>query len=85
MVDDKNTRFSKHTGNYDEPVIGSEYLVELVENESTHYICLLCKEEGDFETIKYHLATPEHCWTYLVRNKLVSRFKRENLLCTVYI
>lgn len=69
-IKDTKARFRKKTVNFDEPLIGLEYLIEIVRPQKIiphSFICLLCETEGDFETILSHVSSVGHYWTCLVR------------------
>uniref|UniRef100_T1HY41 C2H2-type domain-containing protein n=1 Tax=Rhodnius prolixus TaxID=13249 RepID=T1HY41_RHOPR len=61
--------FDEHPG----PLIGLEYIVELVTSEEEsepRYICLLCEKKGDPRSLMVHVTSQNHCLKYIVSNDL---------------
>ncbi|XP_014478112.1 PREDICTED: uncharacterized protein CG7065-like isoform X2 [Dinoponera quadriceps] len=52
------------------PLVGLEYLLELVDNESCEpsYTCVLCDKRGDPRTVMAHITSYNHRITYLNRH-----------------
>lgn len=52
------------------PLVGLEYLLELVDNESCEpsYTCVLCDKRGDPRSVMEHLVSYNHRITYLNRH-----------------
>ena len=52
------------------PLVGLEYLLELVDSESTEpsYTCVLCDKRGDPRTVMAHITSYNHRITYLNRH-----------------
>jgi hypothetical protein len=52
------------------PLVGLEYLLELVDPESTEpsYTCVLCNKRGDPRTVMAHITSYNHRITYLNRH-----------------
>lgn len=70
--------------NYDHPLIGLEFLLELnmLELKEPRYLCLLCDKRGDPRSILVHLTSQSHYLIYLVRMKVyVSRSNICNNVC----
>ncbi|XP_073978109.1 uncharacterized protein CG7065-like isoform X2 [Rhodnius prolixus] len=56
--------FDEHPG----PLIGLEYIVELVTSEEEsepRYICLLCEKKGDPRSLMVHVTSQNHCLKYI--------------------
>lgn len=52
----------------DTPLIGLEYILELVigEGKEPSYLCVLCEKRGDPRTIMDHITSYKHRLKYLV-------------------
>ncbi|XP_011297518.1 uncharacterized protein CG7065 [Fopius arisanus] len=52
------------------PLVGLEYLLELIDNESCEpsYTCVLCDKRGDPRTVMAHITSYNHRITYLNRH-----------------
>ena len=49
------------------PLIGLEYLVELVDSsKEPQYNCMLCNKKGDPRTVMTHLTSQNHRMSYIV-------------------
>ena len=59
--------------NYDQPLIGLEFLLELnmVDLKEPRYLCLLCDKRGDPRSILVHLTSQSHYVWYLVRRYFI--------------